>query len=357
MSTPLQSRVPPEAAGQSLLAWLIARFRYHDAAGWRSQLDSGHVRHNDAVGRGGETLAAGDHVVFTPAADAGNAAATAPAVPVLFADDDLLVVDKPPHLVVQQEAAFVRHTFVGALAAQFPPTDGALRLEPVHRLDRETSGVLVLARSPLAVRALQRQFEAHAVQKDYVAAVRGVVADDALVLDGAIGPAAGSTIEVRRAVVAADEPGARTARTELRVLQRLRDATLVALVPRTGRTHQLRVHLEHLGHTIVDDAMYGQSDARYRAYVQHLKGDGDPRWPGEREVGRQLLHAASLACRQPARRAFARVHRAVAGRPGGVRARARRRRPGVTAAPRERLNAAAAPARSSCSPASSSARA
>ena len=297
MSQPLTTRVPATAAGQPLLAWLAGRFRYHGTAGWRQQLESGRLQRNGVVARGDECLATGDRVTFTPAAPAADESVTT--VPVLHVDDDLLVVDKPPYTVVQQESAFPRHAFVAALAARFPPAADTTRLEPVHRLDRETSGVLVLARSRLAARAMQGQFEAHTVQKCYVAVVHGVVAADELVLDGAIGPARSSTVAARRAVVAAGTAGARTAHTELRVLERLRGATLVELRPHTGRTHQLRVHLEQLGHPLVGDKLYGHDDARHWRYLDHLKRDGDPRWPEECAVGRQLLHALRLTCTHP----------------------------------------------------------
>jgi RluA family pseudouridine synthase len=290
----LASTVPAAAAGTTLLAWLVRRFTYFDKGAWREQLCAGRVDRNGTRAAAGDVLAAGDVVRFVPAGPAG----ATPCVPVLHADDDLVVVDKPPHLVVHAAGAFPQHTFLTALAAIHPPRDGAQRLEPVHRLDRETSGVLVLARHAAAARALQRQFEARVVDKVYVAVVAGRLGADTLRIDAPIGRAGGG-VTARRAVVAAGAPDARTAITDVAVIARHDAHTVVQLVPRTGRTHQLRVHLEHVGHPIVGDKLYGRSDAEYAAWVGHLKGGGDPRARDGEPVQRQLLHAARLCCAHP----------------------------------------------------------
>lgn len=301
MHDALQCPVPAAAPEQSLLEWLAGRFRYLDAAQWRRELEAGRVQCNGTVVGSAHRVRGGDRVAYRPARPEPSAAAAHEPgdVPVLFADDDLVVVDKPPHRVVHHAGAFAHATFLAQLATRFPPGPGATRLEPVHRLDRETSGVLVLARTRDAARALQRQFEAGAVAKVYAAIVHGRVAPDTLVLDAPIGPAATSAIAVRRAVVAAGSPGARTARTELAVERRLAAHTVVQLHPRTGRTHQLRVHLEHAGHALVGDKLYGCSDASYLDWVAHLKAEGDPRERDGRPVWRQLLHAQRLVCRHP----------------------------------------------------------
>ncbi len=298
MPPTLQTKVRPGEAGQLLHAWLCTRFRYFDAAGWSAQLAAGRVELAGKPARGDERLAAGDRIAFVPAASEPGPT-PGQDVPVLFADDHLVVVDKPPHLVVQHEAAFPQFTFAPRLNERLPPTYGQPRLEPVHRLDRETSGVLVLARSPRGWRGMQRQFERHAIDKRYLAVVHGQVADDERELVAAIGLHPHSALPTRRAVVPDGTKGSKPARTSLRVRQRFADATLVELHPTTGRTHQLRVQLEHLGHAIVGDKLYGHDDARHLRYLAHLKADGDPRWPEECAVGRQLLHAWRLSCRHP----------------------------------------------------------
>ncbi|MCA8950548.1 MAG: RluA family pseudouridine synthase [Planctomycetes bacterium] len=265
----LETRVEAAAADVDLLTWLAVRFRYFDAATWHTHLTAGRVLHNGDIARGDERLAPGDRVAFTPVAAPSITAA------VLFADADLVAVDKPAGAVVQHVSAFAP-TFVPALAADYPAEPG-YRLEPAHRLDRATSGVLLLARTRAAFAALQRQFAGGTVEKRYVAVVHGVISPDVFRLDGAIGPASAGG-RARHAVVVADHPGARPARTDVTVLARAAGRTLVELRPHTGRTHQLRVHLAHAGHPIVGDPFYG---------------------PGDDLDGRLLLHAEALACDHP----------------------------------------------------------
>ena len=280
-----------------LLAWLSARFRYLDAAGWSAAIADGRVQCNGAPTLPTAVLRAGDEIVFLPSA----AATPPPDVPVLFADDDLVVVDKPAHLVVQTAGAFAHNTFVAALSGRFPRTDGERWLEPAHRLDRETSGVLVLTRHRAAARALQAQFERGEVHKHYTAIVHGVVAAEEWIIDAPIrGPERGAAVP-RSQVLDGLEPGGKRARTACRVEQRLAGYTLLQVEPHTGRRHQIRAHLAHVGHPLVGDKLYGRSDARYLAYVQHLKADGDPRWPGQLAATRQLLHAGSMQFRHPSK--------------------------------------------------------
>ena len=295
MHDALHSKVPAAADGRTIVAWLAERFRYCTEGEWAAHVAAGRVHVDGAVVTPTSTVRAGHTVAFFPPPAAGTAAD----VPILFADDDLLVVDKPPHRVVQTVGAFAHATFLPALAARFPPAPGTARLEPVHRLDRETSGVLLIARSLAATRALQRQFEAGLVDKHYLAVVHGTLATDTLTIDAPIGLAPHSAIAARRAVVAAGTRGARAARTEVVVERRFAAHTLLRVTPRTGRTHQIRVHLEHVGHPLVGDKLYGQDDASYLAWVAHLKADGDPRTRDGAPVVRQLLHAAALRCQHP----------------------------------------------------------
>ena len=295
MNDSLRSRVGNDTSARLLSSWLAGRFRYFDEDGWRRQIAAGRVQCNGTTADEGTHVGAGDVVAFTPA----PSSVEAPDVRVLHHDDDLVVVDKPAHLVVQHTGAFAHATFVASLAARFPPAPGTPRLEPVHRLDRETSGVLVLTRSHAATRALHRQFETGLVKKQYVAVVHGRLADDTRSITAPIGRAIASVVAARRAAVPADAEDARAARTDLEVEQRLPAHTLLRVTPHSGRTHQIRVHLEHLGHPLVGDKLYGRSDAQYLDWVTHLKADGDPRTRDGTPVLRQLLHAERLACLHP----------------------------------------------------------
>lgn len=283
----LVSRTPERVAGRLLVDWLAERFRYHDAAGWREQLVAGRIRCNASSATIATVLAGGDRIEFTVARTDEIAVA------IVHEDEDLLVVDKPSNCIVQRTGAFGR-TFLRTLEAR-----SGSSLEPVHRLDRETSGLLVLARSKAAFTALQAQWHGRTVAKEYLALVHGKVQDDAVTVDAAIGPRACSKVPARRGVVAGNAPHAQPAISHFAVVERFAAHTLLRAVPETGRTHQIRVHLEHLGHPLVGDKLYGRSDDEYLAYVQHLKAGGDRTDGSAGPPERQMLHAAALAFAQP----------------------------------------------------------
>jgi 23S rRNA pseudouridine1911/1915/1917 synthase len=196
---------------------------------------------------------------------------------IVYEDQDLVVVDKPPGLVVHPAAGHRRGTLLNALLARYPdlPLDQEERPGIVHRLDKDTSGLIVVARSREAREHLQAQFKAREVLKVYLALVDGVVEPTKGVIEASIGR--DSRDRKRMAVV---QSGGRKAVTEFRVLEQLGEYTLLDTRPRTGRTHQVRVHLAFLGHPVVGDSVYGRRK-------QHL------------ELERQFLHAHRLAFRHP----------------------------------------------------------
>jgi 23S rRNA pseudouridine1911/1915/1917 synthase len=210
---------------------------------------------------------------------------------VIHEDDDLLVVDKPAGMVVHASLGHARGTLVNAVlhhlgvtAEGLPvlPGNDATRPGIVHRLDRDTSGVLVIAKHAAAQEALARQFRAHALRRRYLGIVEGVPAWDELRVETGHGR---DPADRRR--FAPRDDGPRRAITEIRVVERLRGATLLAFTLHTGRTHQIRMHARHLGLPILGDALYGHApgDATVRAAVQGL--------------GRHALHAELLELRHP----------------------------------------------------------
>ena len=284
----LESRVPPDRDGWTLLEFLVERFRYLDAAGWRDRIAAGRVTvagespESERLLKRGEVVAYRKEHVEPPAPTD---------VDVLHDADDLVVVAKPAGLPFHADGAFLYRTLVGVLADRLGPG-----LRPVQRLDRETSGVCVLARTRRLAGALQ---EALAVgTKEYDALVRGAWARDHDVIDGPIGPSPDSAIGIRRAVVPPDAPGAQAAHTVCEIRARSATATLVRCRITTGRTHQIRVHLEHRGHPVLGDKLYGRDDADYLGWVQRVKAGGaaDEAVDG---FGRQLLHAHRIAFTHP----------------------------------------------------------
>ncbi len=192
-------------------------------------------------------------------------------------DDEVIVVDKPAGVVVHPGAGRSTGTLVQALLGRFPDLAGAGDPERpgiVHRLDKGTSGLLVVARTPVAYESLVAQLSARSVDRRYLALAWGLVETDAGVVDAPVGRR--STDRTRMAVVA----GGRPARTHYRVLHRYAEVTLVECKLETGRTHQVRVHLAAIGHPVVGDARYGGARATL-------------------PVERPFLHAAQLAFDHP----------------------------------------------------------
>jgi 23S rRNA pseudouridine1911/1915/1917 synthase len=196
---------------------------------------------------------------------------------IVYEDEDLVVVDKPPGLVVHPAAGHRSGTLVNALLARYPdlPLDEERRAGIVHRLDKDTSGLIVVARSHDARENLQAQFRAREVLKIYLSLVEGVVEPRNGVIDASIGR---DTKDRKRMAVV--QSAGRRAVTEFRVLEQLDEYTLLETRPRTGRTHQVRVHLAFLGHPVVGDRVYG-----HRKQPLGLE--------------RQFLHAHRLAFRHP----------------------------------------------------------
>ncbi len=204
----------------------------------------------------------------------------------VFEDADLLVIDKAPGVVVHPAAGHRDDTLVNALLHRFPELSELPRAGVVHRLDKDTSGLLVVARSLTAHTALVRSLQARDVRREYEALVHGTMTGGGVV-DAPMG-----RHPVQRKKMAVVE-GGKPAVTHYRLLERFADHTLVLCRLETGRTHQIRVHMAHIRHALVGDPVYG-GRARLPAgadpeLVELLRG-----------FGRQALHARRLAFRHPA---------------------------------------------------------
>jgi len=248
----------------------------------RSQIQGlmrdGLITVNDTVVKPSYRLEAGDEVVARiPAVEKSELVAQHIPLEVVYEDQDLVVVDKPAHLVVHPAPGHKSGTLANALLARYPdlPVDEEGRPGIVHRLDKDTSGLLIVAKNDSARRHLQAQFKEGQVTKVYLALVEGDVEPSSGVIDAPIGRDARSR---KRMAVASS--GGRQAVTEYRVLEHLRDFTLLEVKPRTGRTHQVRVHLAFLRYPVVGDKAYGRRKQRL-------------------DIGRHFLHAHRLGFRQP----------------------------------------------------------
>jgi len=188
-------------------------------------------------------------------------------IQILHEDTDIVVVDKPPGLVVHPGAGTVEPTLVEGLLMNRPlaPSIDARRPGVVHRLDKDTSGVLVLAKSVSALNDLQRQFAERSVAKLYLAVVSGIIDEDEALIDA---PIRRDPHRPRRMTVST---AGRPAQTVIRVLQRGERSSLILVRPITGRTHQVRVHLKYIGHVVEGDAIYGQSGSRLMLHAWKLR--------------------------------------------------------------------------------------
>lgn len=211
---------------------------------------------------------------------------------VLYEDEALLAINKQPGLVVHPAAGHRDKTLVNALLyhlGKLAPGPLIERRGIVHRLDRDTSGVMVVARTQGAYESLAQQFKAHNVQKSYLAITRGIPKTASGIISLPIG-----RHQKKRKKMAVRSNG-RQAVTEYCVLERLGNFALILLKPKTGRTHQIRVHLKTLGTPVLCDATYSRKSAIYESELR-----GEKRKPQEKPlIARQALHAKSLTVRHP----------------------------------------------------------
>lgn len=200
---------------------------------------------------------------------------------IVFENQDILMVNKPAGLVVHPAAGHASGTLVNAVLFHAPEISiqGSTRPGIIHRLDKDTSGIMVIAKSDRAQTSLAEQWQARKVGKKYLALVTGVVEEDTATIDAPIG-----RNSVNRQQMAATRTG-KEAVTHFTVLERYAESTLLDVTIETGRTHQIRVHLAFIGHPVVGDALYGNKVSK--------------RVAEELELSRQFLHAQSLSFAMP----------------------------------------------------------
>ena len=280
--------VAAEDAGLRLDLYLAARLPELSRTRIQELIDQGLVRVNNAAAKRSHRVAGAEGVeVETVPRPPLEAAPEDIPIEILYEDEDLVVVNKPAGMAVHAGAGTLSGTLVNALLhrlKKLSSAGGFLRPGIVHRLDRGTSGVLVVARHDTAHRELAEQFRARHVEKTYIALVHGSLERDA----GTIGLPIARDLR-RRTRMTARRPGGREARTDWRVLARPAGFTLVEVKLRTGRTHQIRVHFSALRRPVVGDTLYG-APQQVRAGRETLP-----------PLGRNFLHAARIAFQHPSR--------------------------------------------------------
>ena len=220
---------------------------------------------------------------------------------ILYEDEHFIVIDKPPAMVVHPAKGHWSGTLTSALAyhfGQLSDVGGATRPGIVHRLDRDTSGVIVVAKTNPVHLALSAQFESRDVQKEYFAIVLGKVQMDRDVIRAPIGP---HPYQRDKMAVREGHPQSRDAETWFEVIERFEGYTVVKLMPKTGRTHQIRVHLGYIGTPVLCDRQYAGHAQVTRGQLARRLARRDPPQPGDDEVllERQALHARRLELNHP----------------------------------------------------------
>jgi 23S rRNA pseudouridine1911/1915/1917 synthase len=189
------------------------------------------------------------------------------AIEILYEDEDIVVVNKPQGMVVHPAAGNYTGTLVNALLGKcnLSGINGVIRPGIVHRIDKDTSGILVVAKNDVSHNNLAEQIKNHSVTRVYVALVEGIIKDD----EGAINAPIGRHPIERKRMAVVSRNG-RNAITHYRVLERYRENTLIEARLETGRTHQIRVHMAYIGHPLVGDPVYGYKKQKYKLKGQAL---------------------------------------------------------------------------------------
>ncbi len=302
MVSPSSSPAPVElvaddaAAGVRLDAFLASHFPEFSRMHLRRVITAGGVQVDGRGGKPAYRLKAGQRVrLVLP--EIPREAPTPENIPinVLYEDDHVVVVNKPPGMVVHPARGHWTGTLAGALQYHFGPTlsgsGGPTRPGIVHRLDRDTSGVLLVARTDPAHARLAAQFAERSIEKEYFAIVAGVPQRDRDRIDRPIGvhPHTREKMAIRT-----DPAAGRPAETFFEVLERFRGFAALRVIPKTGRTHQIRVHLCHAGFPVLCDRQYGGRSRITRGEIHGAPGDDSI------VLERQALHAQRLSFRHPA---------------------------------------------------------
>ncbi|WP_119072518.1 RluA family pseudouridine synthase [Aggregatilinea lenta] len=268
-----------ETGGERLDKMLAARFADLSRSQIQTLIRDGQVMVNGRPGKASYRVEGGEQVLVNVPVVEVAPAPRPEAIPldVLYEDESVAVINKPAGMVVHPAVGHAGGTLVNGVLARWPEIAAFGEVDRagiVHRLDKETSGVIVIAKTLTALENLRQQFKDRAISKRYIALVDGVPETSEGVIDAPIGR---DTAQRKRMSVVRD---GRESMTEFRVLETFNDYALIEAFPKTGRTHQIRVHMAFVDHPVVGDTVYGRRK-------QGLK------------MKRHFLHAASITFAQP----------------------------------------------------------
>jgi 23S rRNA pseudouridine1911/1915/1917 synthase len=293
---PVRSNVPEElhltgiiaqdAAGQRLDRALARLFPAYSRARLQQWIKQGWVRVDGGVPRARDAVRGGERVVITAQKEAQACfEAQSIALNIIFEDQHLLVIDKPPGMVVHPAAGNWQGTVLNALLHYAPQLEIVPRAGIVHRLDKDTSGLMVITKTLEAHKQLVEQLKARTVEREYLVVVAG-----RLIAGGTIEGNIGRHSVDRKRMAVVD--GGKPARTHYRVEKRFRAHSLLRVRLETGRTHQIRVHMAHIRHPVVGDPIYG-------GRLKLPAGASEALIEALRRFKRQALHAARLTLAHP----------------------------------------------------------
>jgi 23S rRNA pseudouridine1911/1915/1917 synthase len=283
--------VSEPAAGGRLDSYLASNLSNLSRTRIQRSIEDGDILVNDRPAKPGYRLRESDRIEIDIAPPPPLEVAPEPIpITVVYEDSSIIVVDKPAGLVVHPGAGNESGTLVNALVFHFNElsgTAGQIRPGIVHRLDKDTSGLLVIAKNDVAHERLSEQFHDRRVHKIYNALAYGTLPALTGEIDARIGRSPGN----RTRMAVATGTAGRAAHTKYEVVTRYTNFTLLKVRITTGRTHQIRVHLAHIGHPVVGDATYGagrENTIRDPVLKRHIK-----------ELGRQFLHSVELGFTHP----------------------------------------------------------
>lgn len=287
--------IPPGAAGRRLDSFLAERLAELSRTGIARLIRGGSITVDGRAVKPKHLLRGGEwiHIALPDPRESSLVPESIP-IEILYEDEHVAIVNKPAGMLSHPSASHQRGTLAGALLARLKDLSGVggeLRPGIVHRLDKNTSGLMVVAKNDAAHRALSAQFKARTVEKEYAAVVHGSVEPDYMDLTKSIG-------KKRWKSAMKVTASGREARTIVRTIERLGGGgfTHVAAFPKTGRTHQVRVHLAERGYPLLADPTYGREKAFYASTLSGERGA-----PGEEPlIARHALHSRRMAFAHPA---------------------------------------------------------
>ncbi|MBU0677031.1 MAG: RluA family pseudouridine synthase [Verrucomicrobia bacterium] len=275
--------VGSQAAGTRLDVWLSRHLSGHSRARWQALIKDGRVRVDGEIRKPNYTLAGSETIAYEipPPEPVALPAENIP-LDVIFEDRDIIVINKPAGLVVHPAAGHDSGTLVNALlhhCDDLAGIGGEYRPGIVHRLDKDTSGLIVAVKNEASLENLSAQFKARTVEKEYAAIAWGVFRRPGGSIESQVGRSPRN-----RKKMTANAPHGRRAVSHYTLVEQFEKCALLKVRIETGRTHQIRVHLAHIGHPIVGDSQYGRAR---KTELPH-------------SVARQMLHAATLSFDHPA---------------------------------------------------------